>query len=507
MQRRPIGQNPWHRDTRSPGPLGVNDAASPFSGLPGPTPGPSGVNDESPGCNLGTSLMLMDADDSGGGSSGAGACPDVEIEINNTPTTTDDLVLLQYAISTMKPVTPCRIRAKNKKNGSFTVVLTSPDGRIHFTGNNNTLTIKVPGGGVDWAEFEITGLKGSDKLADAIIEAHCDSDTGPLVGKKAVTVVWFDASMAVQPDGSYSINGNDFNAKAKAVTLDAIAAIRPKGVNCSAPQIVDLRVGIIQNSLPFSGGGRKRTALYGSPEVYWLPAIPIDKQVQVPDRWQLNFEYTSASNDSTSGSDPLYNVPEAARRPLDFDKDLAKPGGCGTGKTESRDNPGTFLGSGAQIWVRVSDGSGKGNAPAKEPVVDDMGKPIRADSDPAVIGGKGDTLGWVKYEAFNATLQQSFMDWVVIINGKTKEFICLRQRGWSLDVDSGKKAIADSADKDATALPIIKGAFSNQINDDSKNWKTGPVPGKMVPKTKNPKSKTTDLSLEMPVGIPPVGTP
>jgi hypothetical protein len=446
----------------------------------------------------------MAADDSGGGSSGAGACPDVEIEINNTSTEKDDLVLLQYPISTMKSVTPCRLRAKSKKGGSFTVVLTSPDGRLHFTGDKKTLTINVPGGSVDWAEFEITGVKGSDKLADAIIEAHCGTDTGPLVEKKAVTVVWFDASMAVQSEDSYSINGNDFNAQAKAVTLDAIAGIRPKGVNCNAPQIVDLRVGIIQNSLPFSGGakGRTRTALYGSPEVYWLPGIPIGTQVQVPLQWQLNFEYASVSNDSSSGSDPLYNVPKAAQRPLDFDKDLAKPGGCGAGTTESRDNPGIFLGSGAQIWVRVSDGSGKGNAPDKEPVIDDMGKPVRADSDPAVIGGKGDTLGWVKYKVFKATLQQSFMDWAVIINKKTKEFICLRQRGWSLDVDSGKKAIPDSADKDATALPITQGPFSNQINDNAKNWKTGPVPGKMVPMTKDPKSKTTDDTLAMPVGIP-----
>jgi len=503
MQGRPIGQNAGQRQARTPGPLGVNDAASPFSGLPGPTPGPSGVNDDSPGCNLGTSLALMDADDSGGGSSGAGTCPDVEIEINNTPTDTDDLVLLQHPISSMKPVTPCRIRAKSKKGGSFTVVLTSPDGRLRFTGNKNTLTIKVPGGGVDSAEFEITGVKRSDKLGDAVIEAHCDTDTGPLVEKKPVTVVWFDASMNVRSESSYSINGSDFNASGKAVTLEATASIRPKGVNCNAPQIKDLRVGIIQNTL---GGGKAqtKTVLYGSPEAFWLPATAIGKQVQVPAQWQHNFAYSSASNDSTSGADPLYNMPAAGRGALDFDKHLAKPGGCGTGKTESRDNPGIFLGLGAHIWVRVSDGSGTGDAPDKEPVVDDMGKnnPIIADSDPAVIGGKGKTLGWVRYTATKATLQESFMDWAVIINDKTKEFICLRQRGWSLDVDSGKKATPDSADKDATELPVTTGKFSNDMNGDPKNWKIGPVPGRMAPMIKDDKSNTTDDALAMPVGIP-----
>jgi len=453
---------------------------------------------------LGPSQRLIDADDFGGGSSGAGACPDVEIEINNTPTETDDLVLLQHRVSTMKPVTPCRLRAKSTKSGSFTVVLTNPDGRLHFTGDKNTLTVNVPGGGV-WADFEITGVKGSNKLADAIIQAHCGTDTGPLVKKKAVTVVWFDASMAVKPEGIYSVNGNDFNATGQAVTLAAKADIRPKGVNCSAPQIVDLRVGIIQNSLPFSASGKRtRTAFYGSPEVYWLPGVPIGKQVQVPAQWQLNFENSTVSNDSTDGSEPLYTVPEAAKakRPLDFDKDLAKPRDCGAGTTESRDNPGTFLGSGAHIWVRVSDGSGKGSAPAKEPVRDDMGWPIKADGDPAVIGGKGDTLGWVKYTVVKATLQQSFMDWAVIINKMTKEFICLRQRGWSLDVESGKRAIAGPAEKDATESPVTKRPFSNDINGDPKNWKTGPVPGNMVPMIKDAKSKTTDDSFAMPAGIP-----
>ena len=443
----------------------------------------------------------MDADDSAGGSSGAGACPDVEIEIN-----TDDLVLLQHRVSTMNPVTPCRLRAKSKKSGSFTVVLTNPDGRLHFTGDKNTLTVNVPGGGV-WADFEITGVKGSNKLADAIIQAHCGTDTGPLVETKAVTVVWFDASMAVKPEGIYSVDGNDFEAAGQAVTLAAKAEVRPKGVNCSAPQIVDLRIGIIQNSLPFSASGKRtRTASYGSPEVYWLPGVPIGKQVQVPAQWQLNFENSSVSNDSSDGSDPLYDLPKRAKAKgtLDFGKDLAKPRDCGAGTTESRDNPGTFLGSGAHIWVRVSDGSGKGSAPAKEPVRDDMGWPIKADGDPAVIGGKGETLGWVKYTVVKATLQQSFMDWAVIINKTTKEFIGLRQRGWSLDVDSGsgKRASADSVDKDATETPVTKRAFSNDINNDPKNWKTGPVPGNMVPMTKDAKSKTTDDSLAMPAGIP-----
>lgn len=53
MQRKLLGVDPWQPYPWSPGPLGINDAASPFSGALGPTPGPWGINDGSPGCILG----------------------------------------------------------------------------------------------------------------------------------------------------------------------------------------------------------------------------------------------------------------------------------------------------------------------------------------------------------------------------------------------------------------------------------------------------------------------
>lgn len=54
MLRKSLGVNPWQMSPWTPGSWGSNDAASPFSGLPGPTPGPWGQNDGSPGgCILG----------------------------------------------------------------------------------------------------------------------------------------------------------------------------------------------------------------------------------------------------------------------------------------------------------------------------------------------------------------------------------------------------------------------------------------------------------------------
>jgi transglycosylase-like protein with SLT domain len=53
MQRKPLGADPWRLNPWTPGPLGINDAASPFSEIDGPTPGSWGMNDGSPGCILG----------------------------------------------------------------------------------------------------------------------------------------------------------------------------------------------------------------------------------------------------------------------------------------------------------------------------------------------------------------------------------------------------------------------------------------------------------------------
>lgn len=465
-----------------------------------------GINDDSPGFNLGISKGLMSADGSDGGSGSGGGCQDVEIEINNTADTSDDLVLLQYPISTMKTTTPCRMRAKSKKGGSFNVVLTNPDRRLRFSGGKETLNITMPGGS-GWAEFEISGAKGSEKIGDAIIEAHCGSDTGALIGRKTATVVWFDdASMDVIPENRYFNMGDlTFTADPKAVTLRAKADIRPKGVNCRAPQIAGLRVGIVQNSLPLSGAkARARTVLYGPPEMIWLPSTPDGTKVQVPEQWQKSFESSVRSNDSVPKWDPLYQTPPG--------KDPHRPGGCDTepglkGTTESSDNPGT--GIGGSIWVRVSDGSGKGDAPDKEQAKDEQGPMSAGKGKPLapvpIIGGRGNTVGWVKYPFLQTTLKQGFMDWAVIFNnGNRQEFICLRQKGWSLDLDSSDKgtlqAKADSAEKDAAELPVTSGKFSNDINDDPANWKTGPL-GKMVPQIKSASSSTIDGSIPPP-GIP-----
>src|SRR3954462_1753230 len=101
----------------------------------------------------------------GGGSAPAGGCvapcpaptcPPMEIEINDTPATNDDVVELQCTQPAHRHTVPCRIRVKSPAATSTTVVLTNPDGRLRFSGPTDvTKTISVPANG-SWASFTIS---------------------------------------------------------------------------------------------------------------------------------------------------------------------------------------------------------------------------------------------------------------------------------------------------------------------------------------------------------------
>jgi len=80
-------------------------------------------------------------------------------------------------------------------------VLTNPDGRLRFPNNaDTTKTLILPSNG-SWVAFQIFGNIASSAVGDAVIEAHCQSETGPVKVRKGVTVV------AAELDGLFNPNG------------------------------------------------------------------------------------------------------------------------------------------------------------------------------------------------------------------------------------------------------------------------------------------------------------
>ena len=408
-------------------------------------------------------------------------CPKIEIEINDTATTTDDLVPIKCLIPAGAETIRCRIRAVGGAAPSNTVVLTNPDHRLRFPGDADTMkTIDLPKDG-SWSEFEISGATGSAVLNDAIIEVHCDTAAGALLAKKPVTVFWFDdVHIDVTAAGKYEVFADmQFRVMGKpAVFLKARARIRPEGVDGGAPQIRDLRVGIMQNSLPPNDKEpRRRRVLYGPPTMEWLPDVKPKTRVKLPAQWYRTHATNKISNDSMPEAAPFYALPPEKKGSKKSAPAKSPLGTKDGGITESQDDPGTPL-RGA-LKVRVTDGSG--NSAIKEPVKDDSG--LSVESGP-VIGGSGKTLGTATYPFQRVTHKQKFFTWAAIFNVKTKAFCCLRQRGWTLDLDSGDpkklEAVPDAADTAPTVAPVTDPPFSNDLNEDPQNWSNGPVPGATV---------------------------
>ncbi|HEX3876492.1 MAG TPA: hypothetical protein VHW24_05880, partial [Bryobacteraceae bacterium] len=356
-------------------------------------------------------------------------------------------------------------------------MLTNPDHRLRFPEDSDTTrTIDLPTDG-SWANFELSGADGSQKLKDAVIEVHCGTAAGALLLTKPVTVFWFDnAHIDVTAGGKYS-NFGDATFKvigAPAVKLKATARLRPAGVDCSDPQIKDLRVGIIQNSMPPDGSkSRIRNVLYGPPTMDWDLNAPANIRVKLPQQWRRTMTSDAVSNDSTADSAPFYGLPKAhgSTKP----SEASPPVGCKSGgSTESQDDPGTPLHG--SIKVRVTDGSG--HAPLSEPVTDDFG--LKLETAP-VINGAGKTVGTASYPFQQVFHKEKWITWAVIFNVKTKAFCCLRQRAWTVDLDSNSSddahlmAVPEAADAAATTAPVTGAPFSNTINDDPKNWSTGSV--------------------------------
>lgn len=376
------------------------------------------------------------------GGSASCTCPPVEIEINNTPDAKDDLVGLKCEHPAHRSIVNCRIKAKGA-GAIRTIVLTNPDGRLRFPNTaDTTTTVNLPADG-SWVGFQISGELGSNAIGDAVIEAHCQTATGALVGKKPATVFWFDqAEIKVTPGGNYTLVGTTFAPPGHGVDHSAKARIRPAGVDCTAPQVANLKIGIMQNTAPAT----RRTDTWGNPTIAWAPGVAAGTKATVPTQMRLSTRRPVTCNDSIASVAPLYDQPAKADT-LDADS-LKPPIGCAGGAVAtSFDTP-------ANRNVRATFMS---------PATD--------------VGGT--VVGVVTYTLINTTIDTDFTSWAAVFNTATNEFCVLRQRTWSLHIDSAgagaQKATSAASDAAATSDPVTAPPYSNDVVNDPANQSTGPV--------------------------------
>ncbi|MGE5570323.1 MAG: hypothetical protein ACM3S5_14905 [Rhodospirillales bacterium] len=359
-------------------------------------------------------------------------CTEVEIEINGSPDPAGDLVQLRSEHPDFRPVVKGRIRSKAPQPNAAIIVLTNPDGRLRFNGER-TLSLTVPNSGA-WAEFQILGETGSEAIGDAVIEAHCATDNGPLAGTRRLTVFWFDnAKIDLTPGGRYELSGGLYTSAAPAVRLKAEAAIRPAGVDASAPQVRNLRVGVMQTAL----AGNIGRITWGNPTVRFNPAVPAGIEVVVPQQVRLTLNLPITAN--TSGADSA---------PLCDRRGIKPPTGCE---------------GGGPVWLDFTP-----SIPAPAAYVTDA------------VDAAGNKVGEVEYSLLDATVESSFIAYAVVWNQETQQVTALRQRRWSIHAGSAAagphRFAAEAADTAVTMPPLVGGPFAAEAAADPANRTTAPVP-------------------------------
>jgi hypothetical protein len=370
-------------------------------------------------------------------------CPEVEIEINDTAATNDDVVPLKCEHPPHRTTVNCRIRARGSPPNNASVVLTNPDGRLRFPGPSDiTKTLTVPSNGA-WIPFQLSGEAASNAIGDAVIEAHCRSATGEVKGSKSVTVFWFDqAQINVTPGGNYTLTGGRYTVTGgNGVDYSAQARLRPAGVDCSAPQITDLRVGIMQNARP----GTRRQTTWGTPTIAWRPGVAPGTTVSVPTTMRETVNRSILANDSEASVAPLYD----------------QPGKSGTLNPNS---------------LKPPIGCSGGGAASSH---DTLSSPAPPTFTLAARTAAGTAVGTATYHLVNVRVDTDFITWVGILNTVTNHFCALRERTWSVHADSAaaspQRATAAASDSAPTMNPVTTPPFSNDVVNDPSNRTVGPV--------------------------------
>jgi hypothetical protein len=304
---------------------------------------------------------------------------------------------------------PCRIKLRGPATSPQTVVLTDPTFRLRFPGpTDTTRTLVLPKNGT-FRAFEITGEQPSNAEGDAKIQARLNIATRPVVAEKDVTVFSFDqAKIRVKKGAKYVLGEFEYAPSGTAATFFvAKARLRPAGLDCGAPQIKNLRVGIMQEMF-----GSLVTSTWDTPTVKWKAGV--SEGTTFSDSEKVRFEIRM-DPDLSSGN-PLSISLTKSHIMWDITKDaLKRPEGCaGAGDATSRHRPSVLVDPAARPFRLYPHGRVRWNNHLK------------------------------------TTIQMAFRTFCVVLDTKTGLFRALRQAEWELNVDSSRSAdqYADVQDDD-----------------------------------------------------------
>ena len=346
--------------------------------------------------------------------------PTVEIQVNNTAAATDDLVLLRSQHPARRPAVSCQIRLTSNETSPVTIVLHDPAGLLLFpTAASVTVTLPVSKA---FVAFQISGQTASAAIGDAVVEARVGTVTGPVAGRKPVTVVSFaNTQLALTKGGNYSLTGSGYAVTGTpAVSFSAKATIQPAGVNCSAPQLKNIRIGLMQE---VTAGAGFITRSWTNPTVVFGAGAPSGKAVVEHATITTSSSFTPAVtqpvNDGFAGAFPMYDTGQNSATALE------PPAGCaGAATATSNDSPSSGFPATFSVPAVASDGTTVGNA---------------------VWQNRG-----------HLTRVNHFQTFCVTFDTVSHEFSALRQATWDINLDSAlaNQHATVSADAAASTDPV-----------------------------------------------------
>ena len=297
---------------------------------------------------------------------------------------------------------------KHPLKADVKVTLKNPDNRLSFIVGNSQDLVKLPANG-EPEYFSISGERVSTNIGDAKIQVIGPGVADGIVHEKDVTVFGFDqAQILVTHGGDYVLTKTkDLTKKeyrpndGKTVSFSATATLIPAHLDCNAPQIANLLIGIVQERNNYIV-----TQTWGTPTIKWKgpPKKGKSKTVTVSERRRVTSSWKTMVRLVTNrvpDDDPVW----------DNSGDALKP-------------PAPCLNAGAATSFCVLTSG----APFIPPDMD-----VSADD-----GTPGGTVEWTKL--VNTTLEAKYRTFCVVHNTKTKKFCALSEAIWTLDVDSDKTA-------------------------------------------------------------------
>lgn len=183
--------------------------------------------------------------------------PQVEVNVNDTADENDDMVRKEQIISSQawRQWIPCTVKIPNAQITSIGV--TAESGTMKFSSAqakpgdsdsgeaNVTVTLDAQGQGKFW----ITGITQSANKGSAKLQIRKNGVAGDVLATQPMTVFWFDAtitfpgqSVASKAGILYGITNTQY-----AWTFSGEATIKPAGLDSTAPQIANMRLGFVQN--------------------------------------------------------------------------------------------------------------------------------------------------------------------------------------------------------------------------------------------------------------------